>query len=421
MKTICGMLVGENGPKLGVITYVDDIIKSVEYLDVPPTQADLFFSPQSHLIFPGFIDLSVNCREDTSGENSHKETFETAGHAAINGGVTQVCDHPLNPVPPMDKQSYDAKVALTHNTLVDVLLYAGIGPDSEPFGDLPYSVYMDTEIGDLMFDDLDQMDKTLERYKGLNVSFHCEHPAILDDHQRQRLHERKRPPSAELEGIKRALDMIHKHGLHGKICTVSTMLGVEEIAKAKASGLDVLTEVAPHHLHLDFTQINSENRKFLQLNPPLRSPQDRSGLLQHLSAGDIDFIASDHSPHLAVEKLSGISGAPHLDTYGQFLIYLMLRRNVDVGLLYKVACKNPGDWVGRFTDRKIGRIEQGYEATFSVLSLEKSASEGRPMQTKAGWSPFDLRSLPATVQTVFMRGTKVADDQWIKGVQIKKD
>ena len=65
------------------------------------------------LIFPGFVDVHVHCREDSSGKHNYKEDYGTASEVAINGGVVHICDMPNNPSAPITKESYLAKKELT--------------------------------------------------------------------------------------------------------------------------------------------------------------------------------------------------------------------------------------------------------------------------------------------------------------------
>lgn len=365
MKTISGVLMMEEGPKVGTISF-DDKIREITFSG--DSGADIYCPVDSSAIFPGFIDLSVNC---------HSESFDSAGNAALNGGVVQVCDLPKHSNPPVDMETYQRKQKIANRSLADVLLYGSIDADSLPFADIPY--YTSVEVGD-----------ALERYRGLNVSF------------------------SAVEPIDTILDLMDKYKLTGKICNVATPGDVEKISKA-----GVAVEVNPHHLMMDSTFINQENKKFLSFLPPLQSSSDREEMIKHLAAGRITFIASDHSPYSIEEKMAGAMGAPHLDTFGQFLAYLIKTKSVSLDIITRVACINPGRWVGSFLTRDIGKLEIGYEASFSVLDFSKSASDGRPLQSKAGWSPFDLRKLPGDIGAVYLRGVKMVDKQWIKRVNFQ--
>src|SRR3990167_181836 len=145
----------------------------------PTGDADFIFKDE--LIFPGFIDLHVHAREDTSHTQDYKEDFTTAGEAAINGGVVAFAEMPNNPNPPIDDASYGAKKELTKKSEVEVVLYAGLGPLTKPLAKkVPYKVFMGHSVGDLFFTSLESLEEAIARYKGQSISFHCEDPKILE-------------------------------------------------------------------------------------------------------------------------------------------------------------------------------------------------------------------------------------------------
>ena len=136
--------------------------------------------------------IHIHARDDTSGQETHKEDFTTAAAAAIHGGVVHVADMPNNPAAPVDDASYAAKrehLASRH-VPIPVTLYAGIGPGTQPLSfAVPYKAYMGPSVGDLFFTTLNDLDETLARYQGRAVSFHCEDPALLDAHRKAARHE----------------------------------------------------------------------------------------------------------------------------------------------------------------------------------------------------------------------------------------
>src|SRR5882724_710429 len=147
------------------------------------------------LVFPGFGDMHVHAREDASGTQTYKEDFLTCSEAAIAGGVTFMADMPNNPVAPVDDARYDAKEALAQKSLVDIVLYAGIGPDTMPLKHkVPYKIFMGPSVGDLFFSSRAQIETTLARYRGEAVNFHSDDPEILEAHKNEATHELRRPP-----------------------------------------------------------------------------------------------------------------------------------------------------------------------------------------------------------------------------------
>jgi dihydroorotase len=82
---------------------------------------------------------------------------------------------------------------------------------------------------------------------------------------------------------------------------LSARASVEEIARAKAAGVQVTCEVTPHHLTLTDEAVRSLESRF-KMNPPLRTEDDRQALIEGLIDGTIDCVATDHAPHAAEEK-----------------------------------------------------------------------------------------------------------------------
>jgi dihydroorotase len=413
----------------------------------PTGKADVVLADE--LIFPGFIDVHVHARECADHSWDYKEDFTTAGWAAINGGVVAFADMPNNPVPPMDLKSYDDKNQLAKKSAVDVVLYAGIGPGTKPFErsvpiyrlqpinghatkQVPYKVFMGQSIGDLFFSTLEDLESAISKYSGQNVSFHCEDPEILEKNKIQPTHRLRRPPEAEISAVDFALKMIKKYRLQGKICHCSTVEGLQKIISAKKSGLSVTVEVTPHHLYFDDTVIARRSAqgdeailsekgiaassrqspgllamtKKLQVNPPIRqTKENRLALIAALKKGDIDYLATDHAPHTIAEKEKGMSGLPHLDTYGPFAAWLMAEHGFTPADIARVCSFNPGKWFNQFSPIKFGEVKKDYAGSLTVLDMKKPVKiEKTMLKTKCGWSPFEGVAFPGRVAMTIIKG-----------------
>lgn len=364
--------------------------------------ADLVFDEE--LIFPGFIDLHVHARECENHQWDYKEDFYTAGQAAVNGGVTAFADMPNNPVAPVDDKSYSSKQELATKSQAEVLLYAGIGPGTLPLSkNAPYKVFMGQSIGDLFFKNSEELKDTLKYYKGQSVSFHCEDPKVLKGSENKNTHQTRRPPEAEILAVDLALKLIEEFELHGKICHCSTSEALAKIIAAKKRGVDVSVEVAPHHLY--FEQDETSQNALLQINPPVRKNSERLFLLEALKHCDIDFLATDHAPHTLEEKQKGISGVPHLDTFGPFVTWLIQRHEFRPKDIARVCSFNPGKFFSRFSKNKYGLIAEGYAGNLTVLNLNKPTAVTKQMlKTKCAWSPFEGETFPGSVSATIIKG-----------------
>ncbi|MBS1266555.1 MAG: Allantoinase [Candidatus Woesearchaeota archaeon] len=361
-------------------------------------EADKSFD-DSCLIFPGFIDLHVHAREDVSQKHNYKETFESASLAANQGGVVGFAEMPNNPIPPVDDNSYSDKLNLIGD--FPILLYAAIGQHTVPLvREVPYKVFMGRSVGDLFFNSYPKLEQTIKRYSGKSVSFHCEDPLILEKNQAKILHEDKRPAQAEIEAIQFAIELTAKYNLKTKICHVSTKSGLEQCLAAKEH-LDLTIEVTPHHLYFDTTILNNQNRKLLQVNPPIRSEKDRLALINALKKGKIDYMVTDHAPHTLEDKAAGISGLPQLDTYGLFVSWLIQKHNVEPRIIALMCSYNPGMFINKFAGIKLGQLKEGYQARFSVIDFSKpTIVTEEKIKSKSGWSPFKGVEFPGQVYVV---------------------
>jgi dihydroorotase len=362
------------------------------------------------VIFPGFGDIHIHARDDVSGTQLYKEDFKTAGEAALAGGVVQVADMPNNPVAPVDDARYDEKVKLTAKSAVHVTLYAGIGPGTRPLArHVPYKAFMGPSVGDLFFSTQAELESVIAEYRGRNVSFHCEDPVILQASKGAATHEARRPASAEITATEFALYLIERYELVGKLCHYSVGEGLKQIAAAKARGVRVTAEVTPHHLFFDDSKLTDENRGALQMNPPLRGSADRMALIEALRDGLLDYVATDHAPHTLEENAKGISGVPHLDTYGAFATWLMGSQGFTAQEIARVCAWNPGEFVREFLPedcgKGFGKIEAGYMGSLTILEPNAPYVVRREaMKTKCGWSPFEGYTMPGRVRATVVRG-----------------
>ncbi len=402
-----GRLADVDGVRPGQVLIEDGVIAAV---GTDLGRADHVFGDDC-LVFAGMGDIHIHAREDVTGRDNYKETFATAAAAALHGGVVHVADMPNNPAAPVDDASYQAKADLLARAglAVAFTLYAGIGPGTRPLRrEVPYKAYMGPSVGELYFRSLEELDRTLARYPGRAVSFHCEDPVLLERHRGASTHEERRPPECEVSATRFALAMIEKYQLQGKLCHYSVAEGLPLIRTARANGLPVTAEVTPHHVFFDTSQLTAANRPWMQMNPPLRSAADRAALLEALRDGSADYLATDHAPHTIEEKQRGISGQPHLDTYGAFVTWLLVEQGFTPQRIAALCSANPGEFVNAYRTEKFGRLLPGYVGSLTVLDLKKPTTVRREdLRTRCGWSPFEGVTFPGSVAAVFVRGRRI--------------
>ena len=265
------------------------------------------------LILPGFCDVHVHFREPGF---SYKEDI-ASGTAAAHGGYTAVCTMPnLSPAPDSVENLKVQTDAIACRARIPVYPYGTItkgelGKALSDMEELAGSVVAFSDDGRGVQSG-DMMEAAMKKAKSLGkiVAAHCEDNSLLfggyiHDGVYARTHGHRGISSeSEWRQIERDLDLAEKTGCAYHVCHISTAESVALIRTAKARGVDVTCETAPHYLVLDENALEEDGR--FKMNPPLRAARDREALLAGIADGTIDMIATDHAPHSAEEKSRGL-------------------------------------------------------------------------------------------------------------------
>ncbi len=283
----------------------------------PLMEALSSFDSSEYAVFPGFCDVHVHFREPGF---SYKETMETGSRASARGGYTDVCTMPnLNPVPDSSEHLKQQLELIRKNALIHVYPYGAItvgqmGERLAALEDIAPDVIAFSDDGKGVQSD-DMMREAMLRAKALNkmIVAHCEVNGLLNggyihDGEYARKHGHKGICSAsEYEQIARDIRLAEETGCKYHVCHISTKESVALIRDAKARGVDISCETAPHYLVMNDMDLQEDGR--FRMNPPIRSEEDRLALIAGIQDGTIDMIATDHAPHSAEEKSKGLSGS----------------------------------------------------------------------------------------------------------------
>ena len=315
------------------------------------------FSPilsDSYMVLPGFCDVHVHFREPGY---FYKETVHTGCDAAIHGGYTAVCTMPnLNPVPDC-KESLQLQLdAIRADGRVAVLPYGAItvGEKGETLADLEgmaenVVAFSDDGRG---VQSREMMKEAMLRAKALGkiIVAHCEDNSLLKggyihDGVYAKTHGHRGICSeSEYLPIARDLELVRETGCAYHVCHVSAKESVELIRKAKADGLNVTCETAPHYLVLCDEDLQEDGR--FKMNPPIRGKEDRDALIAGILDGTVDMIATDHAPHSAEEKGRGLEkslmGVVGLETAFPVLYTHLVQKGIlTAEKLVDLLCTNP--------------------------------------------------------------------------------
>lgn len=373
-----------------ITTYNNQVIDA----DLPET-----FTGRNLLALPALVDPHVHFRVP-GGE--HKEDWQTGAQAAIHGGVTTVFDMPNNTPAVTTAEILRNKKQIIKGQLTTAgiplhyYLYIGATPDNldeirkakdEIAG---IKIFMGSSTGNLLVDKKEAQEKifALAAELGLVVAVHAEdetliarNKALLADNDSIKVHGLIRSAAVAYQAVEEALELAEQYHAKLYVLHVSTKGEVELIREAKQSGVNVFAEATPHHLFLDSEAYHILGAK-VQMNPPLRTPEDRRALLQGIADGTIDCIGTDHAPHTLTEKAKSYpdspSGVPGIETALPLLLNAYNTGKITLEKLVAITSDNA---------RHIFNLPETNDWVIVDLDLEKEV-RNEELKTKCGWSPF---------------------------------
>ena len=264
------------------------------------------------LVFPGLVDMHVHLREPGF---EHKETIESGTKSAAAGGFTTVACMPnTNPVidsPAMVEYVY---LKAEKEGCVKVKPIAAItkgqrGEELSPVGELVrYGAAAFSDDGHPVSNS-NLMRRAMEyasMWDALIIS-HCEdadlsREGVMNEGEvSTMLGMRGIPSVAEDVMVAREIALARYTGCRVHIAHISTKASVEMVRRAKAEGIKISAEAAPHHFSLTDSAVDGYS-SMTKVNPPLRSEEDVEAVIRGLMDGTIDAIATDHAPHHRDDK-----------------------------------------------------------------------------------------------------------------------
>lgn len=343
-------------------------------------------------IFPAFCDVHVHFREPGF---FYKETIKTGSLAAARGGYTDVCTMPnLNPVPDSVENIKKQIEIIKKDAAVRVHPYAAItvGEKGETLTNMkaltPYCVAFSDDGKGVQSEAMMRGAMLKAKALGKIIAAHCEDNSLLcggyiHKGEYARLHGHKGIcAESEWKPIERDLRLAKETGCKYHVCHISCKESVELIRKAKAEGVDVTCETAPHYLI--FNDMDLKESGNFKMNPPIRSEENRQALIKGLQDGTIDMIATDHAPHSSEEKSRGLEnslmGVVGLETaFPVLYTYLVKKGIITLEKLIELMAINPR--------RRFG-ITQTDDICVYDLQSEYKIDPGE-FKSKGKSTPFD--------------------------------
>ena len=371
-----------------------------------------------HCLSPGLVDMHVHLREPG---HEHKETIATGGLSALAGGVTSLCSMP-NTDPVIDNVGL---IEFIHRRAreakgVKVFPFAAVtkgleGKQLTEFGMLAEAGAVAFTDDGLPVSNSQVMHRALSYAKtfDLLISQHAEDLSLsacgcmAEGEVATRLGLDGIPEISETVMVERDIRLVEHTGGRYHVAHISTADAVACVRRAKARGLRVTCEAAPHHFSLTDLDVG-DYRTFAKMAPPLRSEVNRTAIVDGLKDGTIDAIATDHAPHDQESKrlpmAHAANGIVGLETLLPLSLELYHGGHMPLLELLRRLTLAPAELL----KLPVGRLRKGAPADLLLFDLEapwvvdstkfRSMSkntpfDGRPVQGRALRTIVDGRPL----------------------------
>ena len=394
------MLVFENavyytaeGFRKGTVTVSDGKVFLSPAVSVTEDEID------GKVILPGLADAHVHLREPGF---FYKESIATGSESGARAGYTALFAMPnLSPVPDSLSHLREEQDAISRTAKTGVYPYAALtvgerGEELSAIEELaPHVIGFSDDGRGVQSEAL--MREAMLRVKacGKVIAAHCEVNDLLrggyiHDGAYARTHGHKGICSeSEWKMVERDVALAEETGVSYHVCHVSAKESVEIIRRAKARGVDVTCETAPHYLLLTEDDLEEDGR--FKMNPPIRTAEDRAALVEGLADGTVDMVATDHAPHSDEEKSRGLAGSLMGVIGLEFAFPVLYTGLVATGRisLHRLVEAMSAAPLARF-GLPGGDIRDGAPADLAVLDLSREWTvRGRDSASKGSSTPFE--------------------------------
>jgi allantoinase len=428
-----GMVVERDGVRALCIGVADGVIAAVEP-ELPGGAEEIDAS--GLLVMPATIDAHVHFDEPGRAD---WEGIATGSAAIAAGGGCCYLDMPLNSSPPtVDAAALNLKRAAAEaRSITDFGFWGGLVPGNldrleelAAGGVVGFKAFMvPSGIDDFEYaDDLTLLDgMAVAARLGLPVAVHAESASLTtalaarvrrEGGTRVRDYLASRPVVAEVEAIGRAIAFAEETGCRLHVVHVSSARGVAAVTDARGRGVDVSCETCPHYLLLH-DEDTERLRAAAKCAPPLRPPAEVAALWERVLAGEVQLVASDHSPAPASLKMAddffeawgGIAGCQ--STLAAMIVEGHAGRHLPLPRVAELLARAPAD---RFRLTGKGRIAPGNDADLVLVDpAARRALRPEDLQYRHPITPYLGRPLHGLVRRTLVRGRTVFADGRLTG------
>ncbi|TYT75891.1 dihydroorotase [Desulfobotulus mexicanus] len=363
------------------IWILDGRIEAVTEPGAYMEKADEILDAEGLFVTPGLIDMHVHLREPGQ---EYKETIESGCRAAVRGGFTAVCCMP-NTRPVNDNAGITSwivqqaeKAGLARVYPVAAITGGLGGQQLNEYADLKGAGAIALSDDGMPVLDGQTMRRAMEYAQAFDLFIisHCEDLSLVaggvmnEGTVATRLGLGGIPNISEYLMVEREIGLAELTGSRVHIAHVSTRESVRAIRHAKARGVQVTAETAPHYFTLTEEAVGDYDT-LAKMNPPLRSEADRQAIIEGLQDGTLDCIATDHAPHASMEKEVPFDEAPNgiigLETSLGLSLKLVHDGFLSLADLIRLMSKNPARILGMNND-----LLPGAPADLTLMDIKAS-------------------------------------------------
>lgn len=380
------------------------------------------YDAKEKIIVPGMFDVHVHAREPGQED---KESIASCAKAAINGGITGIVLMP-NTTPAIDSANHVKSVLSIAKSTSQIPVFTSGCITKDRKGEKLAGISGMKNSGVVFLtDDGDPVSnsqvlrRAMEYADGYDLftASHCEtfeltaNGAMNEGESSYRLGIPGIPAASEEVCLARDILLAKETNTHVHIQHVTSKMGMELIRCFKEQGVKVTCEVTPHHLLYCDDDIVDYDTHY-KMNPPLRTKDDKAGLLQGLLDGVFDMIATDHAPHTPFEKGMDFVSAPFGITGLDTAVISLYDEFISKGVFdWKLLVHRYSDTPRELIKLPTVSITEGETTDFFVFDPNKTTKfTGEYMESKSQNTPLLDHTLQGAIDRVVL-GDKILLDR----------
>jgi len=399
-------------------------------------KADFEVNAEGLLVLPGAVDTHVHFNDEFMNTVSVHDYY-TGTLAAAFGGVTSIIDFSNQSIGESLKNTiYKKKEEANGKAIIDWGVHPVITqPSAETLDEIPYIIeagaptikcYMTYRSEGLMIEDSD-LKIILKRIHDANgmLMLHAEDNNIIEKNIHTMIrsgktspiyHSKSRPPEAENNAIRRAINIARDTGGRLFIVHMSTDKGMEMVASAKAEGLDVFAETCTHYLVFTEKMLTREDGIKWICSPPLRDQSIQNQLWEGLKDGRISMVTSDDAAFSWKAKLFGEkrfdqcpNGIPGIGARFSVLFSEgVAKGRISLAKFVELISTAPANLFG--LGKKKGYLASGYDADIVLFDPKREwKMNQQTLHMAADWSAYENMDITGKIMKVFSRGKLIID------------